>query len=643
MATSLPLTVDQATNPTYVDDAHTKSQGKGEGRMKYRIVLLILCTALPGLIFSAGMHIPDPQSASGSAAPVYIRLNQVGYLSPEPKLALALTNENLGGQTFSVVTAPDGSPVFTSSVSTDRGPYGDFAHLYELNFAGLTAPGTYRLQVGSESSLTFTIGANVYADVISPTLQFFRAQRCGDTAPVMHGVCHLNDGIASGGPVSGTVVNATGGWHDAGDYLKFAITIGASTNLMLTAYQRHPEVFTDADRNNIPDVLEEARVGLDWMLKLWDPANDVLYYQVGDESDHDTWRMPEGDDANRPTRPVWACEPGKGANVAGKSAAALALAASLWDDPTRSFYSPTLASAYRTAAQQIYDYGKARPAAQSATSGFYDETSWQDDMALAAAELYRATSDTTYLNEARNYAAAAGNAWTFDYDNMHGLAHYEIARLDSTYVSSATARLATDLSAMQTSANANPFRAAVSPFYWGSAAAMVGAALEALWYEDLSDDATYHALVQAQRDYVLGGNPWGVCWVNSLGVTWPHHPHHQVADLTGSELVGFWDEGPIPRADWQALGITLSMSDTYAAFQSDAAVYHDDVADYATNEPTIVANALGLALTAWYAPPATTITHHIYLPLLFNNFSLPPSHAGPMSLEDVTYMATTTM
>jgi hypothetical protein len=590
--------------------------------MKHRIVLFTLSTFVAGLVCSAGSHVPHPHGAGAPAAPVYVRLNQVGYLPAEPKLALAMTDETLNGQTFNVIAAQGGSPVFTGSVGIDRGAYGDFAHLYELDFVGLTASGRYRLQVGSEPSPAFTIGTSVYADAISPTLQFFRVQRCGDTAPVMHDVCHLKDGIASGGPASGTTVDATGGWHDAGDYLKFAITTGASTNLMLTAYQRHPAAFADADHNDVPDVLDEARVGLDWMLKLWDPTNGVLYYQVGDESDHDTWRMPEGDDANRPTRPVWACEPGKGANVAGKTAAALALAASLWNDPARLFYSPTLASTYRTAAQQVYDYGKARPAAQSATSGFYDETSWQDDMALAAAELYRATGDTTYLNEARDYGAAAGNAWTFDYDNMHGLAHYEIARLDSTYVPSATAWLAADLSAMQTDANTNPFRAAVDQFYWGSAAAMMGAALEALWYEDLSGQVTYHGLAQAQRDYVLGGNPWGVCWVNSLGATWPHHPHHQVADLTGSELVGFWDEGPMPRADWLALGITLSAPDAYAAFQSAAAVYHDDVADYATNEPTLVANALGLALATWYAPIATPMmTDYVYLPFVLNNYA----------------------
>jgi Tol biopolymer transport system component len=557
---------------------------------------------------AAATPTPTGTGTSSTASTAYLRLNQVGYLPGETKIALALTDENLSGQTFSAVADPGGSIALTGHVGADRGAYGDFAHLYELDFTGLAAPGTYRLRLGSNTSPVFNIGANAYADLIPRTLQFFRVQRCGNTAPALHGVCHLKDGMAQGGPVNGAQVDATGGWHDAGDYLKFLITTGATTDLMLAAYQRHPDVFADGDSNGVPDLLDEARVGLDWMLKMWDPApaGGVLYYQVGDISDHERpWRMPEGDDVDYPARPVWACEPGKGANVAGKAAAALALAASLWNDPARTFYSPTLASTYRTAAQQIYEYGQARPAAQSATSGFYEETSWQDDLALAAAELYRATGNATYLSQARAYAAAAGNAWTFGYAEMHGLAHYEIARLDSTYVAAATAFLVDDLAAMQAQANANPFRAAVSQFDWGSAEMMMGAALEALWYEDLSGNTTYHTLAQVQRDYVLGGNPWGVSFVNNIGTTWPHHPHHQVADLTHSELVGFWDEGPVARAGWEALGITLKDPDLYAAFQSDAAVYHDDVEDYATNEPTIIANALGLALAAWYTVPAS--------------------------------------
>lgn len=585
--------------------------------------LILLLTGLAALILTGVMLVP-----AGQAAPtVYLRLNQVGYLPTELKLAYALTNQNLSGQTFEVVTAAGAEHVLTGQIGADQGgPIGgNFLQLYQLNFSQLITSGTYRLHLGGETSPVFTLSPEAYAGVLSPTLHFFRVQRCGETHPALHDTCHLTDGVVASGTLSGTHVNVDGGWHDAGDYLKFVTTSGFAALMMLQAYQRHPEVFADADSNNTPDVLDEARLGTDWLLKMWAPAKQVLYYQVGDYLDHNRgWRMPEEDDAAYPVRPVWPCEPGKGANVAGKTAAALALAAVLWNDPARSYYNPTLAATYLAAARQIYAYGKARPAAQPSTRDpngnftFYDESRWQDKMALAAAELYRATGSQTYLNEARAYARAAGNGWTFDWGEMSALAHYELARLDASYIPTATTFLEADLSNYQAQFNANRFGVTVNPLYWGSAEAMIGAALTALWYEDLTSDTTYRAMAQAQRDYLLGGNPWGVAFVNSVGVTWPHHPHHQVADLTGAELVGFWDEGPVLRTTFEEQGITLSGPDIYALFQSDEAVYHDDVEDYVTNEPTISMNAVGLALTSWYAPTVALADSHqkIYLPLI---------------------------
>lgn len=537
--------------------------------------------------------------ALAAAQPVYVRLNQVGYLPAEKKMALALTNADMSGRTFTIVTTDGEIPSFTGAVGKDRGAYGNFAHLYELDFSGLTTSSKYLIRLEGESSVPFTIGDNVYASVISPTLTFFREQRCGVTGPLLHGTCHLEDGrIAQ--------LEAAGGWHDAGDYLKFVTTVSFATVLMLHSYERHPEVFADANGNQVPKVLDEARVGLDWLLKMWDPENQVLYYQVGDYRDHNVgWRRPEGDDENYPMiRTVWACEDGKGANIAGKTAAALALAAKLWNDPARPFYDASRAGRYLAAARKIYEFGKTRPAGQSSTnnaggSPFYKEDNWRDKMALAAAELYRATGEAAYSSEAKEYAVEAGSEGSLYWGEVGALAQYEIARLDPTYVDTATDFLLRDLSLYQIRYTANAFRASVNSFDWGSAETMVGAALTALWYEDLTGKRTYRSLAQAQRDYLLGNNAWGVCFVNGVGTTWPHHPHHQVADLTGSELTGFWDEGPVSLATFP--DITLRMPDCFAEFQSEEAIYHDDVEDSVTNEPTIAMNALGLALTAWYA------------------------------------------
>jgi len=94
-----------------------------------------------------------PGVASGT--PVHLRVNQVGFLPGDGKGAWALTSENLKGQNFQIVVAGGGNVVFTGPVGTDRGPYGNFAHLYELHFHGLATPGRYRLRLGSDLSPPF--------------------------------------------------------------------------------------------------------------------------------------------------------------------------------------------------------------------------------------------------------------------------------------------------------------------------------------------------------------------------------------------------------------------------------------------------------------------------------------------------------
>jgi endoglucanase len=558
-------------------------------------------TQQSALALAAALALLAGNAGAGSARRaenVFIRLNQVGYLAGDSKVAFLLSNESMAKRTF-VVRDEANAAVFSGTIGAERGAYGAFAHLYEADFSALRAPGVYRVALDDAVSPPFTIGQGSYSRLIATSLQFFRVQRCGDTNPTLHGKCHLTDGVASGGPADGKRVDVAGGWHDAGDYLKFLITHGYATVLLLSAYQRHPAAFAGDAR--VPAVLEEARVGLDWMVKLWDPGRQVLYFQVGDARDHDVWRMPEGDDAAGRPRRALACASGLGANVAGKAAAALALAAFLWGDRSAAFSDPALAERYRTLAEQIYRYGKRRPAAQPSTDGFYAEASWVDDMTLAAAELYRATGKARYLADARTFAKRSGSARGFDWRQVHALAHYELARVDASYVPRAARLLADDLAAARSHAGANQFGAAVDRFGWGSAENMSGVALEALWYEDLTGDSAYRDLARAQRDYELGMNPWGVCFVNGAGTTWPKAPHHQIADITRSELVGFWNEGPVRPSVFQGQKITLREPDEYAAFQGSEAVYHDDVADYVTNEPTITANAAGIAMVSWYA------------------------------------------
>lgn len=527
---------------------------------------------------------------------IYIRVNSIGYLPADRKIGLAMTDLDLSGEQFQV--SASSGVLAAGPIGKDRGPYAKFLHLYEVDFTSFNTPGIYFLQIGDYHSDPFEISSQVYQPLIPLTLQFFQVQHCGSAPAEKHDQCHLNDGVIKGGPQNGRKIDTTGGWHDAGDYLKFLSTTAFSLDMMLTAYVQQPKVFQSEDKQKTPAVLQEAQIGLDWIYKMWNPTSNLLFYQVGDASDHQTWRLPEADQ-DKPARPVWPVSEGKGANLAGKSAAAMALAAAIWGDKTQPYYDREYARNMLAAAESLYKYGKKRPAVQS-SEGFYEETGWTDDMALAAAELYRATKNTTYLRDARAYAFEAGSAGGLNWGNVHGLAHYELAKLDLNSMAQSRQFLEADLMPAENFAKENPFKTGLDQFYWGSNETLAGLALEALWYEDLTLNPRFLPVAQNHRDFIFGVNPWGVCWVSKacMGAT-PLHPHHQIADLTNSNLAGFWDEGPVPMAEFDTSGIQLDHPDEFAQFQDKTAVYHDDRADYMTNEPTIAMNAIGLALASW--------------------------------------------
>ncbi len=560
-------------------------------------LLLLLAAPLPG------------------RAATYLRVDQVGWLPGETKIALALADENLAGEPFLVRDVATGETALTGSVGADRGPYGSFSHVFELDLASLAGPGEYEIVLGDPEapravSPPFRVAADALAHVVPVSLRFFEVQRCGDTSPRMHGPCHLNHAIADGGPRDGQPVNLQGGWHDAGDYLLFTGEEAATTLLLLVAFDEHPGAFSDADGDGIPEVLEEARIGVDWLLRAWDGEAGAFYFQLGDESDHGEWRMPEGDDASDDPRlrhrTAWACRSGKGANVAGRAAGALALAAGIFGREGEPWYDPALADRARQAAIDLYRWGSERKAVQRKTFDGYEDT-WKDDLGVGATELWILTGEASWHDEALRWAREMGHAWSFSAGSLHAVAQARLGGHDPGYRDEATDWLAEELDNYEDLSARHPFREALSEPWWGCGVDLAGAGLLALWHERLSGSSRYRDLARRQRDYLLGRNPWGVSFVNGAGSTWPRHPHHQVADPALNpgqpELVGYWTEGPVTRREFEDQDITLDGPDPYAPFQSDYAVWHDDRADYVTNEPTIFMNAAGIALLAAFEPP----------------------------------------
>ena len=575
----------------------------------------------------------------------HLRASQVGYSVQDIKLAVALAAEPLP-ERFDVIELDSGRAVFQGLTRPAPGMnWSRFNHIVELDFSALRQAGRFRLRLGGAVSEPIVVDDAVFQPLPDLLLEFLRQQRCGFN-PWLNAPCHQLDGRTAYGPLpAGTAMDARGGWHDAADLLKYLLTSSNATAQMLLAWEirrRTPEqprsslfddrfdVLGQAGSNGLPDLLDEARWGLEWMLKLH-PAPDQLYHQVADDRDHCGWRLPQEEHADYGWGPgshrvVYAAEgrpQGLGrypsestglANLAGRYAAAMALAFQVWkDDPNQAAF----ARRCLTAGQEVYQLGRDREGVQQGNSYGapyrYAETTWADDMEWGAAELFRATGDQRYLDDAQRYARLAGSeswmgrAQTGHYQfypffnaghfRLHGLVDAEFKRLlEGSYREG--------IERCRVVSEKNPFGIGV-PFLWCSNNLVVALVTQCHLYEQMNGDVRYREFAARHRDWLLGRNPWGTTQVMGLGLVAPKDVHLMTTRLTGRALRGGLVDGPVYERIFTSLkGVNITVPDPLAEFQDPRAVYHDDFQDYASNEPTMDGTASALLMWAvLQAPP----------------------------------------
>jgi endoglucanase len=523
-------------------------------------------------------------SSAAHAEEAWIRVNQIGYLPGDPKIAVLSSAKPQSGE-FHVGE-------FTADIGDDQGAWGPFAHNYRLDFSEVKSPDEYRVKFGEVESPEFAIGDDAYTEVPAKLLEFMQLQRCGDNAMVGE-KCHQEDAFDA---ETGETLDMVGGWHDAGDRLKHMITTSYCVAALFLA-----------------DAKDEARYGAPLIKKIH-PRPDAIYVQIGDDRDHlppatlwhddqsDYGRGPGGPRAawratGKPAGPKYQNKSTGVANLAGRSAAAMALAGDL-----------------RTA-QSLYKLAQSQPGNAMSVPvrapHYYGEISYFDDLEWAATELYIATKEPRYLRDAIEYAhQAAGNPWMGQ--NRHG--HYEFFpyvnlahwRLYPHVGDADKAKLAEyyreGLERLRVRAEKNPYRLG-TPLVWCSTNDVTALATQAALYEQMTGDTTYRKLGAEARDWLFGRNPWGYSFV--IGVPEDGHassrPHHLFYKLKNHLPVGGVVDGPVYKDINDSLKFGNSFDgDELARFQSDVGVYHDMFADFSTNEPIIDGTvSLLLLLKVW--------------------------------------------
>lgn len=547
----------------------------------------------------------------------YVRINQLGYTPSGIKVAVWGSLDEYNINTFQLIDSITKKVVFANEAGKNFGIYGPFKNSYRLNFTGYTKPGVYYIKAGNAISPFFRIDKKVYSGSADFLLNYMRQQQCGFN-PHTKDSCHTHDGYTLYGPMpDSTHIDVTGGWHDAADYLQYSATSANATYHLLAAYRDFPTVFKDyyasnglQGKNNVPDVLDCAKWGLDWLQKMH-PKSDWMFNQIADDRDHRSMRMPKEDDfyGKGFERPVYFCsgkpqQQGKNginnttgvASTAGKFSSAFALGFKVFNS-----IFPSYATILKGKAFTAYEMGKQQPGncqtASVLSPYIYAEDNWTDDMELAAAELYSLKNESHFSTDVLNFSRGEkvtpwlgkDTAKHYQWYPFINLGHYAAA----TYLPNERNELISyykkGIEKVFGKARYNAFYRGI-PFIWCSNNLTVSFAIQCLWYKNLSGDDTFDELMQANVDWLFGCNPWGTSMVYGLpawGDT-PVDPHAAFSKIGKMPVNGGLVDGPVYTSIFKNLiGIRLTGADEYEAFQSDLAVYHDDYGDYSTNEPTM--------------------------------------------------------
>jgi hypothetical protein len=211
--------------------------------------------------------------------PGAIAFSTTGYDAGGPKSALAA---DLKCEYFELINMDTGVTVATRPVRTVTTAVGT---LQKLDFSDIREPGRYVIKAGSVVTPEFRISADVWRETIWKTINFFYCERCGTAIPGIHDLCHKDWNST----YKAKTIPINGGWHDAGDLSQGLINTAEATYAMIAladqlnqnaALLQRPEIKKHSKQtsasppaaNQDPDplarrLIEEARWGLDWVLK----------------------------------------------------------------------------------------------------------------------------------------------------------------------------------------------------------------------------------------------------------------------------------------------------------------------------------------------------------------------------------------
>jgi endoglucanase len=562
----------------------------------------------------------DPEFTRAQAAEqievAALAVNQLGYAPGFEKLAVLKSGEKqpLGWELLDAQGA-----VLARGESTVHGDDpASGEHLHVIDFSSFETPGDgYRLRAGGARSHPFAVRRDLYASLRSDALAFFYHQRSGvpielpfaGEARWTRPAGHVSDRKVGCVPGSGCgySLDVSGGWYDAGDHGKYVVNGGISVWHLLALYERSVAMKRDAPfadgrakipeaGNRVPDLLDEARIEVEWMLKMQvpdgQPRAGMAHHKMHDAKWTEIGTAPHEADQPRHLYP-----PSTAATL--NLAAVAAQASRIWRTFDPAFSKRCLAAAQRAWKAALAQPKAYAPAKDTPGGGPYDDKDVRDEFYWAAAELLVTTGQAEYQQFIERSPLGDKGRATLTWQNvgMAGTIALALApegRLDAQrkQARAAIARNADELVALRAREGYRiPFAPEADGKYpWGSNSFVLDNAIVLALAHDFTGHDKYLAAVSSSMDYLLGRNPLDQSYVTGYGTRPLRNPHHRFFAAQVRK------DRPPPPPGIVSGGPNSSVQDPYARGagllgQPPQKCFLDHIESWSTNEITINWNA----------------------------------------------------
>lgn len=425
--------------------------------------------------------------------------------------------------------------------------------------------GSGAVQGDTTTNLNLDVEYN-FAKLLQYSLYFYDANMCGELegkcAVDWRKNCHLADKTVT---YNGKTVDVSGGFHDAGDHDKFGLPQGYTAAVLGMGYYEFKDAYVKTGQSSHFKTILDYFCDYFVRCTVLDSSGnaEAFCYQVGDGASHSQWVVAEEENINRPA--YFADSTTPATDQVSEAAAALAIHYMNFGNDT-----------YLDYAEKLFAMAEKNPKVKQTDAqngAYYGSSSWADDYCLAAAWLYKATGDSSYLTEYNNYKNQVDTgAWpSWDQVGPYALAY------GSGDFSPLAANATATINQTQTISNGYAWLCK-----WGSARYNSNMQLEGLIYDKNADKDQYTTWAKGQMKFLLGNSADKRCYVVGYNENSSRYPHHRSSSGYG----GFPDSGY--QTAVQAHVLTGAL---VGGIEGSDGAYHDSSADYYCNEVAIDYNA----------------------------------------------------